>query len=217
VVTDSEWNKNWLEKYKLLINHRWLMSVKILISFPNVFCHQYIRVAITYIHLQYTMTSLERHVMSFTKQKNPFSNSKITNSNVTTIVFFSWQANGHSVWLQVHRDISDNQLQRGRITSGHTDADTIEIGPTTGTRCDQGIIDAQTFQVAVGKLWTNVQKIQGIPNVYQPPGEGAVKQGVGQRFQVEVMWKSTRALITNSEKKKNYHYFLLFGYILYFS
>lgn len=117
-------------------------------------------------------------------------------------MFFSWQTNGHSVWLQIHRDVGDHQLQCGRITSRHTDPDTIEVGPTTGTWSDQVFINAQTLQVTVGKLRANIQEIQGIPNVYQPPGEGTVKQGVGQRFQVEVVWKPTRALMTNSEKKK---------------
>lgn len=85
-------------------------------------------------------------------------------------MFFSWQTNGHSVRLQVHRDVGDHQLQCGRITGWHTDADTTEVGPTTGTWGDQSFVDAQTFQVTVGKLWANVQEIQGIPNVYQSPG-----------------------------------------------
>jgi len=116
--------------------------------------------------------------------------------------FFSWQTNGYSIWLQIYRNVGDHQLQRGRITGRHTDADTIEVGPTTGTWRNSVFVDAQTLQVAFGKLRANVQKVQGIPDVYQPPGEGTVKQGVGQRFQVKVVWKPTRALMTNLEQTK---------------
>lgn len=125
-------------------------------------------------------------------------------------LFFSRQTNGHPVRLQVHRDVGDHQLQRGRTAGGHTDADPAEAGPAAGARRVAFLVHAQTVQVAVGQLRTDVQEVPGLAHVYQPPGEGAVEQGVGQRLQVQVVRKPARPLtkIRTNERDGFFFFFL---------
>lgn len=108
--------------------------------------------------------------------------------------FFSRKANGDPIRLQVHRDVGDHQLQRGRTTGRHTDADPVEVGPAAGTRRVPDVVDAQTVQVAVGQLRSHVQEVPGLPDVDQPPGQGSAEQSVGQRLEVQIVREPARAL-----------------------
>lgn len=92
----------------------------------------------------------------------------------------SRQADGHPVRLQVHRDVRDHQLQRGRATGGHIDADPAQAGPAAGpSRRVPVHVHAQTVQVAVGQLRAHVQEVPRLPHVHQPPGQGPAEQGLG--------------------------------------
>lgn len=115
---------------------------------------------------------------------------------------FSRQADGHPVRLQVHRDVSDHQLQRGRATGGHTDADPAQAGPATGPARRVPVhVHAQTVQVAVSQLRAHVQEIPWLPHFHQPPGQGSAEQGLGPWLQVKVVREPARAVAVSVYKR----------------
>lgn len=120
----------------------------------------------------------------------------VTNNHLRLIygtLCFSGQTNGHPIRLQVHRNVGDHQLQRGRTARRHTDANPVKTRTTAGARAVVRVY-TQTVQVTVVQLRADVQKVPGLQDVHQPPGQRIAEQSLGQRLKVQIVRKPARAL-----------------------
>lgn len=112
-----------------------------------------------------------------------------------------WKADGHRVWLQVHRDLCWHQPQRGRAPGGYPDTNPAQAGRAAG---GAAVLHKEALAVTHGRR-PGLSEVPGTADIRQSQGEGASEQGLGAGLQVQELRELARPLdssLTSTRQKK---------------